>query len=149
MPHSPPRSPRRAAIDLLARREHSFAELERKLGSRFEAQTLAEALDALRAEGLQSDARFALSFVRQRMRRGMGPARIRSELRQRGVSGADAVHALEAVPDAEGTSWPDLARSAQLKKFGTLELGDDRQRARVGRFLEQRGFSAAEDSELI
>lgn len=144
-----PRSPRRAAIDLLARREHSFAELERKLGSRFEAQTLAEALDALRAEGLQSDARFALSFVRQRMRRGMGPARIRSELQQRGVSGADAVHALEAAPDAEGTSWPDLARSAQLKKFGTLEPGDDRQRARVGRFLEQRGFSVAEDAEAI
>ena len=149
MPRSPPRSPRRAAIDLLARREHSFAELERKLGSRFEAQTLAEALDALRAEGLQSDARFALSFVRQRMRRGMGPARIRSELQQRGVSGADAVHALKTVPDAEGTSWPDLARSAQLKKFGTLEPGDDRQRARVGRFLEQRGFSVAEDSEAI
>ena len=144
-----PRSPRRAAIDLLARREHSFAELERKLGPRFEAQTLAEALNALRAEGLQSDARFALSFVRQRMRRGMGPARIRSELQQRGVSGADASYALEAVPDAEGTSWPDLARSAQLKKFGTLEPGDDRQRARVGRFLEQRGFSVAEDAEAI
>ena len=136
-------------MDLLARREHSFAELERKLGPRFEARTLAEALDALRREGLQSDVRFALSFVRQRMLRGMGPARIRSELHQRGVSGADARHALEAAPDAEGTSWSDLARSAQLKKFGTLELRDDRQRARVGRFLEQRGFSVADDAQVI
>lgn len=144
MPRSAPRSPREAAVQLLARREHSFAELERKLGARFDARKLREALAALRAEGLQSDARFALSFVRERMLRGMGPARIRSELHQRGVSDKDATHALAAVPAAEGTSWPDLARSAQLKKFGTLDLGDDRQRARVGRFLEQRGFSVAE-----
>lgn len=144
MPRSAPRSPREAAVRLLARREHSFAELEHKLGARFDARRLREALAALRAEGLQSDARFALSFVRERMLRGMGPARIRSELHQRGVSDKDATDALATVPAAEGTSWPDLARSAQLKKFGTLDLGDDRQRARVGRFLEQRGFSVAE-----
>ena len=131
-------------MDLLARREHAFAELARKLGPRFDAQKLAAALEALREEGLQSDTRFAQSFVRERMLRGMGPARIRTELRQRGVSREDANHALEAVPDAESTSWRDLARSAQLKKFGTLDVRDDRQRARVERFLEQRGFSGSE-----
>lgn len=131
-------------MDLLARREHSFAELKDKLGPRFDARKLEQALAALREEGLQSDARFALSFVRERMLRGMGPARIRIELHRRGVPGKDATHALAAVPAAEGTSWPDLARSAQLKKFGTLDVGDERQRARIGRFLEQRGFSVAE-----
>ena len=57
-------SPRNKALDLLARREHSVAELRAKLLVReFDSASIDEAIDQLVGEGLVSDARFADAFV--------------------------------------------------------------------------------------
>ncbi len=66
------------AMDLLARREHSVVELLEKLGQRFpdQAALMEEVVAGLRAEGLQSDRRFAESYARLRLDRG--PAADRS-----------------------------------------------------------------------
>ena len=83
---------RRAAIDLLARREHSFKELQDKLCRRFAAVELVELvelveqqLNTLVADGLQSDRRFCEIFVRSKSGQGQGPQRISQQLRQRGI----------------------------------------------------------------
>ena len=44
-----------------------------------------ELLDTLSGEGLQSDERFAESFVHHSLNKGQGPNKITQELRQRGV----------------------------------------------------------------
>ena len=44
---------RRAAMDLLARREHSFKELTQKLSSRFPDEDIQSPLERLRDENLQ------------------------------------------------------------------------------------------------
>ncbi len=77
---------RRAAMDLLARREHTRKELARKLSKKFRAvpEIVEEELDKLKAEGLQSDARLAEVFIRSRVSRGQGPVKIKMELRARG-----------------------------------------------------------------
>ncbi len=107
---------RRAAMDLLARREHSRAELLEKLQRRFpESEPLfAEVLDQLTADGLLDDERFCEAYVRYRRSRGVGPLLIRQELRQKGVESRSVQAALD--PSAE--EWLDTLRALLLKKSG-------------------------------
>jgi len=141
----PSSTPRKAAMDLLARREHSRVELLHKLARRFgdsgTSDEFEAAVAALASEGLQSDERFAMSFTRERLHRGHGPRRIRAELQQRGVEDALIDAALVEVPTEEGTSWAAQARIVLAKRFGKSPVQDFPERARRLRFLDQRGFS--------
>ena len=140
---------RLAAMDLLARREHSRLELEQKLRKRFSDQleTIEVELDKLAAEGLQSDERLAEAFIRARANRGQGPSRIRMELKSKGLG--DEVISL-AFESAE-VDWYDLVREVAQKKFGEqLETaGDLKLKAKVSRFLQGRGFSYDHISSLF
>ena len=90
-----PAAVRRAAMDLLARREHGRMELSRKLRSRGAPPDLIEpALEKLADEGLLSEARYLESFVRMRANAGYGPLRIREELTQRGLPREEIEQAL-------------------------------------------------------
>jgi regulatory protein len=130
---------RRAAMNLLARREYGRAELSARLAGKGMPESLvAEVLDELAAEGLQSDIRFAEAFVQARAGRGQGPVRIRMELERRGVSSGTLENALE---DCE-IDWPALAGTVRRKRFGGSRPGDFRERARQMRFLQYRGFTA-------
>lgn len=125
-------------MDLLARREHSLFELERKLAQRGLPPELIEpALEQLVAEGLLSDRRFAESFVSARVRKGQGPVRIAGELARRGVDGALAEQALAEA----GCDWAEQARQVRAKRFGRNPPGDFPERARQSRFLQYRGFT--------
>ena len=128
---------RRAAMDLLARREHSFTELERKLSVRFPRESVVAILTLLQQERLQSDERFAESYVYSRQQRGYGPVRIRSELLQKGVESELISQHLQCYQD----DWTTLARKVKEQKFGSRSPADPRERARQIRFLTGRGFS--------
>ena len=126
-------------IRLLARREHARRELEGKLAARgFARADIAAELDALEAEGLLSDARFAETFVRTRVEGGYGPLRIRAELQTRGVDGERIDRSLELVDD----SWLEHCQAAWSRRFGSAPV-DRREWSRQARFLSNRGFSAA------
>jgi regulatory protein len=129
-----------AAVRLLARREHSRAELARKLEERgVPAELAAETLDSLAARRLQSDARYAEVLIASRAGRGQGPVRIRRELAERGVAAA----IIDAAFDAAGTDWFELARQVRRRRFGAGEApGEWEARVRQSRFLEYRGFSS-------
>lgn len=128
---------RLAAFDYLARREHSRKELVDKLSRRFDdKEALAEVLDAIQDEGLQSDQRFAESFVHSRVNRGQGPIKITYELRQKGVSDELQSNALAVYED----EWIDRARDLVVKKFGNEKPGDLKEKQRRQRFVMQRGF---------
>jgi regulatory protein len=130
---------RRTAMDLLARREHSRAELRTKLRRRgVEPSVIDPVLDRLAAEGLQSDARCAQALARSCIRRGKGPLRIRADLRAHDID--DAV--IESTLAALDEPWAELARSARTKRFGEDLPGTREDRARQARFLEQRGFAS-------
>jgi regulatory protein len=131
----------RLALGLLARREHSRLELTRKLVARkFPDDVVARALDALERSGALEAARFTESFVRSRIAKGQGPARIRAELAQRGVAEAAVAGALgEAEVD-----WLETIRAVRRKRFGAEIPRDYRERARQARFLEYRGFDRAQ-----
>lgn len=124
-------------MDLLARREHSARELQRKLEARgFTASDVASVLAALKSDNLLNERRFAEDFVRSRIGRGIGPLRIHQDLRGHGVSDADVHAALdELAPD-----WAELAAEARRRRFGDIVPAQFGERARQMRFLQRRGF---------
>lgn len=132
-----PAAVRRAAMDLLARREHGRIELSRKLRSRGAPPELIEpALDRLAEEGLLSEARYLESFVRMRANAGYGPLRIREELSQRGLPREGIEQALRE----SGFDWGAQLHDVWMRKFSGELPNDQRERARQGRFLSYRGY---------
>lgn len=130
---------RKRAMDALARREQTRAELERRLlRVGFEPETVADTLDTLAAEGLQSDTRFAEAFISSRYRQGKGPVRIRAELSQRGFDRAGIAEALEQ----SGYDWFALAVEVRVQRFGDQAPEDFKARARQLQFLAYRGFDS-------
>ena len=128
---------RLAAMDLLARREHSMIELKRKLQRRFGDEcAIDDQVARLAEEGLQSDARFAESFLCQRSGSGHGPARLKAELRERGLSDEQIDRGLQELV----VDWCELASQVLEKKFGPEPPVDVREKARRLRFMQYRGF---------
>ena len=124
-------------MDFLARREYGQTELIKKLADKgFERHVAAQAITQLTDEGLQSDQRFAESFVQSRISQGKGPVRIRLDLGQRGISDSTIEIAIEEA-DA---NWRALAREQRHKKFGASSPSDFKEKARQMRFLQYRGF---------
>mgnify|MGYP001293458291 CR=1 FL=1 len=127
---------RERALRHLARREHSRAELARKLGAHGEADEVDAVLDRMNELGLLSDQRFAEAWVRGKAAR-FGSSRLRNELARRGIAPALIDDALaSACPDDEA----ERARAVWRAKFGSAPA-DAREWARQARFLQTRGFA--------
>jgi len=130
--------PYHRAISLLARREHSAHELEHKLRNKgFAPAKVAECIARLQHERLQSDLRYAESYVHMRVGRGYGPLRIRSELHERGV----AEEYMDSALAEYAGQWSSFAEQARCKRFGNALPRDFQERARQARFLQYRGFA--------
>ena len=127
---------RERALGLLARREHSRAELARKLGQTgFAAEDIAPLLDEFEAKNWLSDRRFAESYVADHRARA-GSVKLAYDLRQRGVR--DDV--IEAVLGDSRDSELERAREVWQKKFGTPPA-DAAEKAKQIRFMLSRGFA--------
>ncbi|WP_314918556.1 recombination regulator RecX [Pseudomonas helleri] len=129
---------RRAAMDLLARREHGRVELTRKLRQRGACPDMIDiALDRLTEEGLLSESRYLESYINYRAGSGYGPLRIREELGQRGLSRGDIEEALRE----SGFNWQEQLEDTWRRKFAGKLPEDAKDRARQGRFLSYRGYT--------
>jgi len=127
---------RERALKLLARREHSRAELARKLTAHLSPEDdLDRLLDELTSRNLLSEARYAESRVR-RLGEKFGAARIEHELRAKGLSREAAATAATAARASE----LDRAREVWRRKFGAPAKTRE-ERARQIRFMQSRGFS--------
>ena len=128
-------------MDYLARREHSSAELQQKLvKAGFDPVISEDAIAQLGADGLQDDRRYVEAFVQSRVNQGKGPARIRSELGQRGI--AESLLA-EVLVEAE-VDWRALAQATRVRKFGAAAPANFEEKARQMRFLQYRGFESGQ-----
>ena len=129
---------RNKAMDLLARREHSEYELRQKLKSRdYDVDAIDAALQGLKQDHLLSDARFAEAYVNHRFNAGVGPVKIRYELRQKGVTEVFADEFLEPLSDR----WDQLMMQQRIRKYGESIPADYAERMKQARFLQNRGFS--------
>ena len=123
------------ALRMLARREHSRAELARKLGAEADGEELRALLDRLEETGLLSDARYAEAYVAARGAR-FGAARLRHDLRASGVG----EEIIEAVLPADAGEEIARAREVWRRRFAAPAT-DRAGFARQARFLLGRGFA--------
>lgn len=127
---------RERALRLLARREHSRAELARKLGQAgFVQHDIETLLDEFEGKKWLSDQRFAESYVADHRARA-GNVKLAYDLRQRGVP--DSI--IEASLNENRSSELARAREIWRKKFSTPPTGAA-EKAKQLRFLQGRGFS--------
>lgn len=132
------------ALRLLGQREHSRAELERKLRvHEVEPGELAQALDELQSKGFINEQRVLESVVYRRAGK-LGAARVRQELQAKGL---DAEAVAQAVAELHGTE-EIRAREVWRKKFNAPPV-DAAERAKQMRFLAGRGFSTASICRVV
>ncbi|WBY00098.1 recombination regulator RecX [Ramlibacter tataouinensis] len=123
------------ALRLLGGREHSRAELERKLAAHEpEPGQLRQVLDELQAKGFISEQRVVESVLHRRAGR-LGAGRIRQELQQKGIGDELVAQAVQQLRSTE----LERAREVWQRRFGAPPQ-DATERARQSRFLAARGF---------
>ncbi|RPD98988.1 regulatory protein RecX [Candidatus Pantoea deserta] len=138
------------AMRMLAQRDHSEAELRRKLQQSVqraafiqqnepeiitEAQ-LDKAIGWCQENGWLNEARFTERFIQSRSRKGYGPQRIRLELGQKGVARPEIDSAMEACE----IDWGRCAAELAERKFGLPLPTEWKAKAKVQRFLQSKGF---------
>jgi regulatory protein len=123
------------ALRLLSGREHSRAELERKLAPHEqEPGQLAKALDELQAKGFISDERVVESVINRRAAK-LGAGRIRQELKAKGL---DDELVGQAMAQLRGSEL-ERAREVWRGKFQAAPA-TPAEWGRQARFLAARGF---------
>lgn len=139
---------RARAIDLLSRREHAPQELRVKLLAKgFPVDAVDAVMATLQEDGLLSSERYVEARLRQGLRQGHGPRRIRQRLREAGIDPGQLQQAVEAQDEA--VDWLALAREACEKRFGAEAPADAREWARRARFLQGRGFEESVIRKLL
>jgi regulatory protein len=127
---------RARALRLLARRDYTRAELERKLAPLVEdPPELASLLDELAARGWLSDARVAEQYLHAKRGR-YGAARLRRDPIAKGVPESLVAAALASSQEGE----LERAQSVWQRKFGSAPC-TPADLARQVRFLQARGFA--------
>ncbi len=121
------------ALRHLVRREHSRAELARKLAPHAESpQAVAEVLDVLLSRKQLSDERFAEERARS-LSRKYGAAKIRQDLKSKGI-------AAEVIDRISSDGELERARAILQRKYREPAATRE-ERAKRARFLQGRGFS--------
>lgn len=143
----------RKACFYLGRRDYSKKELEEKLLKKYGLEmeeTVKDILAFLEEKGWQSDERFEEVFVRSKIRKGIGPSRIRSELKLKGIE-------ITENSQMEETNFEEIAEESIVKKYSkdlrgwkSLEY-DDKQKikAKINRFLAYRGLPFVDLEKVV
>ena len=143
------------AIRILAMRDHSEQELRRKLAAPVMSKNGPEALDVTPEEvdkvvewcienRYLDDERFVRQFIASRSRKGYGPARVRQELKQKGISRETIESAMrECVID-----WAQLAKEQAQRKYGEPLPTVFAEKVKIQRFLLYRGYLMEDIQEI-
>lgn len=127
-----------AALNLLARREHSAAELLNKLLQRkFEDVQIKEVISYCQEKDYQSDLRYAENLCRTRMNQGYGERRIRYELSQKWVD----VSIIDQVLSIDPEVWQEHMQKVIAKKFKNTSPKTLLEKQKIRQFLYTRGFN--------
>ncbi|OON36546.1 recombination regulator RecX [Izhakiella australiensis] len=139
------------AMRVLALRDHSEAELRRKMALAAQRASSDAGQDAASGpsdeeieqviawcyqHNFLDDGRFTERFIAGRSRKGYGPQRIRMELGQKGI---DRQLIDAALADC-GIDWTQRAADLAWRRFGQPLPQEWKEKAKVQRYLLTRGF---------
>jgi regulatory protein len=135
------------ALDLLAFRPRSAAELRRRLAQKgIEAPRTEVAVGRLVERGLVDDRAFAVALTRSKaLGAGASKRRVGQELARRGVARDVADEAVAEVWEEEGVDQSEVIEGLARKRLASLRgLDAPTQRRRLYAFLARRGYDADE-----
>jgi len=133
---------------LLSRRGWTQAELTARLRRRGAEPDVATAVVAdLVARGYVDDAAYARHWVTTRAPRGYGAARLRAELRARGVASALIEAALASV--GRGDQLEEARRLAHRRLAALTRVAPDKAAARLRDHLLRRGFPGGVVAQVV
>lgn len=149
-------SARREAVDrafsYLSHRSRSRFEVERHLRSKgYAAPAVEHALDRCDQLGYLDDREFAAGWVRDRIRlKPRGRFRLKMELKEKGVSEADAEAGIDRAFREEEISERELLERAARKRWEARRSDDpEKVRRRLYGYLRRRGFRGHEIREVV
>ena len=123
----------------LSMREHSKSELtEKLLKKNYESDLIIRCINEFSEKGLQSDYRYAESYIRSKFNDHKGENFIRMSLRNKGIS-SDLIN--EIMQGYDDQAWLKQAISALEKKAFKSDLDKSDQKQKQNAFLSNRGFS--------
>jgi regulatory protein len=139
------------AIAMLARARRTRRELERRLQRIEPDRTLvADALRRLDDQGIPGDDNVARAEASARLRRGDGPARIRQEMRRKGLDERTTSTALREAIEEEGFDEVAACRRIAERRYRSLDrLERSVARRRLTGFLLRRGYGSATIQQVV
>ena len=140
------------ALDLLALRARSVAELRQKLVRKGEPpEAVDEAIERLKGQKLLDDAQFARQFARAKVvGAGASRRRIAMELSRKGVDRHTADAAIDDLAESEGIDVSAAIHRVAEKKWRALSrLDGETATRRLYAFLARRGFNPDEIKAAI
>ena len=136
-------SPFDCSLRVLALRDHSEAELRRKLKEKgYEEPGIEESVARLKELGYLDDARFARLFASSAIRNGRGyGARLKLELARRGVAREIVSEVLAELAEEFGEA--EILGELLARRFAGFdpETATEKQRRKVVGYLQRKGFS--------
>lgn len=137
---------RLAAMNLLARREHSAQEIRQKLSKKSsDLDVINQVVQRLIEDGLQSDERFTEAFTKMRLRQGKGSAVVSFELKQKGIS----PELIGVYVQNSDSQWQDSLSQLIHRRFAGQIADEPREKAKQLRFLQSRGFTLDQIRQVI
>jgi regulatory protein len=131
------------SLRVLSLREHSEAELRRKLKEKgYEEPGIGESVARLKELGYLDDARFARLFASSAIRNGRGyGARLKLELARRGVAQEVVAQVLSELSEEFGES--EVLAGLMERRFAGFdpETATEKEKRRVIGYLQRKGFS--------
>jgi regulatory protein len=108
------------------------------------AAQIREALDRLEANGLLSDEAVASAEAASRLRRGVAPARVKQQLRRKGVAGSVVSEAVADAMREDGFDEEAACRAVAEKRARTLASEDPvAAQRKLLAFLMRRGYAGS------
>ena len=131
------------ALRVLALRDHSEAELRRKLSQKgYEPAEVAESVARLHELSYLDDTRFARSFAESSIRNGRGyGARLKLELSRRGVAALIIQEVLAELSEEYGEAG--VLSSTIERRFAGFdpESATEKEKRKVVAYLQRKGFT--------
>jgi regulatory protein len=131
------------ALRVLALRDHSEAELRRKLKEKgHDEEGVEGSVARLKELGYLDDARFARGFAASAIRNGRGyGTRLKLELARRGVAGEIVRETLEELSEEFGEAEVLTQTIARRYPGFDPSLATDKEKRKVVAYLQRRGFT--------
>lgn len=133
------------ALEILSYKMRSERELREKLvGYEYPPEDVEKAVEYVKSYGYINDSRYAEQYVASRGKQ-KGRSLLRMELIRKGIDPEDAEKALDSMEESE----EDTAYELILKKAGDPHFPDEKEYARIYRFLAGRGFKSSDISRAL